>query len=167
MSSPASIGKHPVHPMLVAFPIGLWVFALVCDIARLFGGAEVWSTVALYAIGGGIVGALLAAIPGFIDYLSIDEAEMKRIATTHLLLGLGSVVIFGLNFWLRFRLEQGSKLPFLLSIVGVLVIGFGGWLGGKMVYVKGMAVEAVEELVRKEKKQEADSRQHQPIRRAG
>lgn len=167
MSSPASIGKHPVHPMLVAFPIGLWVFALVCDFVRLFGGAEVWSTVALYAIGGGIVGALLAAIPGFIDYLSIDEAEMKRIATTHLLLGLGSVVLFGLSFWLRLRLEQESKLPFFLSIVGVLVIGFGGWLGGKMVYVKGMAVEAVETLVRKEKKQEADSRQRQPIRRAG
>src|SRR2546423_1897056 len=153
MSSPASIGKHPVHPMLVAFPIGLWVFALVCDIVRLFGGAQVWSTVALYAIGGGIVGALLAAIPGFIDYLSIDEAEMKRIATTHLLLGLGSVVIFGLNFWLRFRLEEGSKIPLLLSILGVLVIGFGGWLGGEMVYVKGMAVDAVEQLAKKEKTQ--------------
>ena len=46
------------------------------------------------------------------------------------------------------------------------MIGFGGWLGGEMVYVKGMAVEAVEELA-KDKKQEADSRQHQPIRRAG
>ena len=167
MSSPASIGKHPIHPMLVAFPIGLWVFALVCDIVRLFGGAPVWSSVALYAIGGGIAGALLAAIPGFIDYLSIDEAEMKRIATTHLLLGLGSVLIFGLNLWLRFRLEEGSKIPFLLSLLGVIVIGFGGWLGGEMVYVKGMAVEAVEELAKKEKKQEAASRPPQSIRRAG
>jgi uncharacterized membrane protein len=129
--------------MLVAFPIGLWVFALVCDILRLAGGSPAWNTVALCAIGGGIVGAFLAAVPGFIDYLSIDEAEMKRIATTHLLLGLGSVVIFGFNFWLRFRLEEGSKIPLFLSIAGVLVIGFGGWLGGEMVYVKGMAVEAV------------------------
>src|SRR6266576_6450922 len=114
MSSPASIGKHPVHPMLVAFPIGLWVFALVCDIVWLFGGAQVWSTVAFYSIAGGIVGALLAAIAGFIDYLSIDEAEMRRIATTHLLLGLSSVVVFGLNLWLRFRFEDGSKIPFFL-----------------------------------------------------
>lgn len=167
MSSPASIGKHPVHPMLVVFPIGLWVFALVCDIVRLFGGAQVWSTVALYSIAGGIVGALLAAIPGFIDYLSIDEAEMKRIATTHLLLGLGPVVIFVLNLWLRFRLEQGSKVPFLLSLLGVIIIGFGGWLGGEMVYVKGMAVEAVEVLAKNEKKQKADSRTPQSIRRAG
>ena len=112
------------------------------------------------------MGALLAAIPGFIDYLSIDEAEMKRIATTHLLLGLGSVVIFGLNLWLRFRLEEGSKIPLLLSILGVFVIGFGGWLGGEMVYVKGMAVEAVEELAKKEKKQETASRPPHSIPRA-
>jgi uncharacterized membrane protein len=166
MSSPASIGKHPIHPMLVAFPIGLWVFALVSDIVRLSGGAEVWSTVALYSIAGGIVGALLAAIPGFIDYLSIDEKEMRRIATTHLLLGLGAVVIFALDFWSHLRQEPGTKIPFLLSVLGVIVIGFGGWLGGEMVYVKGMAVEAVEELAKKQKSPEAKP-QPTPLRRAG
>ena len=165
MPSPASIGKHPIHPMLVALPLGLWVFALVCDVVSLFEGGSVWGTVALYAIGGGIVGALLAAIPGFIDYLSIDEAEMKRIATTHLLLGLGSVLIFSINLWLRFRLGQGSKIPLLFSIAGVLVIGFGGWLGGEMVYVKGMAVEAVEQLAAKDMKQQV-SQQPPRIRRA-
>jgi uncharacterized membrane protein len=154
MSSPASIAKHPIHPMLVALPIGLWVFALVCDVVRLAGGAEVWSTVALYSTAGGIVGAILAAIPGFIDYLSIDEAEMKRIATYHLLLNLGSLVIFGLSFWLRLRVDAESKMPFLLSLLGVSLIGGGGWLGGKMVYVKGMAVEAVEILDKKVKKLE-------------
>jgi uncharacterized membrane protein len=64
MASPASIKKHPVHPMLVAFPIGLWVFALVCDLVRAAGGNSVWQAVALYCIGGGIVGALVAAIRG-------------------------------------------------------------------------------------------------------
>jgi hypothetical protein len=70
-----------------------------------------------------------------------------------------------LNLWLRFRLEEGSKIPFFLSLLGVIVIGFGGWLGGEMVYVKGMAVEAMEQLAKKEKK--SDSRQPQSIRRAG
>ena len=158
MSSPASIGKHPIHPMLVAFPIGLWVFALVCDVVRRFGGAEVWNSVALYCIAGGIVGALLAAVPGFIDFLSIDEPQMKRIATTHLLLGLGAVAIFALNLGLRFRVDEGSKIPLVLSTLGVLVIGFGGWLGGEMVYVKGMAVAAVEQLAKKDQKQEASAR---------
>ena len=80
MSSPASIRKHPVHPMLVVFPIGLWVFALVCDVVHAMGGDASWQTVATFCIGGGIVGAVLAAVPGLIDYFSIDEAEMKLIA---------------------------------------------------------------------------------------
>jgi uncharacterized membrane protein len=135
--------------MLVAFPLGLWVFAFVCDIAHAVGGNPVWGTVALYSVGGGIAGALVAAIPGLIDYLSIDEPEMKQIATWHLVVNLGAVVIFAINLWLRLRLPDGNKVPLLLSLCGVGVVGFGGWLGGEMVYVKGMAVAAVEKLAKK------------------
>ena len=115
MSSPASVKNHPLHPMLVALPIGLWTFAFVCDVATFMGRGDPWSTVGTYAIAGGIIGALLAAVPGFIDYLSIDEKEMKNIATTHLLLGLGAVVIFAIDFWMRQRLPQTSLVPLSLS----------------------------------------------------
>jgi uncharacterized membrane protein len=152
MASPASIKKHPVHPMLVAFPIGLCVFALVCDLVRAAGGNTVWQTVAIYCIAAGIVGALVAAVPGLIDYFSIDEAAMKRIASLHLAINLGAVVIFAINLWLRLRLPAESYLPLGMSIAGVLVMGVGGWLGGEMVYVKGMAVEAVEKLAKKVEK---------------
>jgi uncharacterized membrane protein len=47
MASPASVKKHPVHPMIVAVPMGLWVFALVCDIVATSGGTGPWSSVAL------------------------------------------------------------------------------------------------------------------------
>jgi uncharacterized membrane protein len=152
MASPASIKKHPIHPMLVALPIGLWVFALICDVMRAAGGNSAWQTVATYCIAAGIVGALVAAVPGLIDYFSIDEAEMKRIANLHLVVNLGAVVIFALNLWLRLRMSPESYLPLALSVVGVLAIGVGGWLGGEMVYVKGMAVEAVEKLAKKVEK---------------
>jgi uncharacterized membrane protein len=149
MASPASIKKHPIHPMLVALPIGLWIFALVCDVVRAAGGSANWGTVAMYCVAAGIVGALIAAVPGLIDYFSIDEAEMKRIGTLHLAINLGAVVIFAINLWLRFRLPAASSVPLALSIIGVLAIGLGGWLGGEMVYIKGMAVEAVEKLAKK------------------
>ncbi|PYX76959.1 MAG: hypothetical protein DMG78_00250 [Acidobacteria bacterium] len=149
MASPASIKKHPMHPILVALPIGLWIFALVCDLVRAAGGAANWGTVATYCVAAGIVGALIAAVPGLIDYLSIDEAEMKRIGTLHLAVNLGAVVLFVINLWLRFRQPAESNVPLALSIIGVLAIGIGGWLGGEMVYVKGMAVEAVEKLAKK------------------
>src|SRR5689334_10140964 len=97
MSSPASIKKHPIHPMLVGLPIGLWAFALVCDFVHAIGGGQGWSVTALYCLGGGIVGALLAAVPGFIDYLSIDEPPMKGIATLHLSVNLVAVVVFAAN----------------------------------------------------------------------
>ncbi len=113
MSSPASIKKHPVHPMLVGFPIGLWVFALVCDVVHAASGNAVWQTVATYCVAGGIVGAILAAVPGLIDYSSIDEVEMKRIANLHLAVNLAAVVLFAINLWLRFRLPADSyrRLP--------------------------------------------------------
>jgi uncharacterized membrane protein len=152
MASPASLKKHPIHPMLVGLPIGLWVFALVCDVMHAATGNTVWQTVAIYCFGGGIVGAVVAALPGLIDYFSIDEAAMKRIANFHLVLNLGAVVIFAMNLWLRFRLPAESYVPLGMSLVGVLAIGIGGWLGGEMVYVEGMAVEAVEKLAKKVEK---------------
>jgi uncharacterized membrane protein len=152
MSSPASIKKHPLHPMLVGLPIGLWVFALVCDLMHALSGNAVWQSVSTYCIAGGIVGAILAAVPGLIDYFSIHEAEMRRIANLHLAVNLGAVLLFGINLWTRFRLPTDSFLPVALSIAGVLAIGIGGWLGGEMVYVKGMAVEAVDELAKKAEK---------------
>jgi uncharacterized membrane protein len=149
MSSPASIKKHPIHPMLVGFPIGLWVFVLVCDAVHATGGSAAWQTVGTFCVAGGIVGALLAAVPGVIDYFSIDEAEMKRIANLHLAVNLGAVLVFAINLWLRLRLPAESNVPFALSLFGVLAMAIGGWLGGEMVYVKGMAVEAVEKLAKK------------------
>jgi uncharacterized membrane protein len=152
MASPASIKKHPLHPMLVAFPIGLWLFALVCDVVHEAGGYTVWQTVATYCIAAGIVGALVAAVPGLIDYFSIDEAVMKKIAKLHLAVNLGAVAIFTINLWVRFRVPAESYLPVGMSVVGVLAIGVGGWLGGEMVYIKGMGVEAVEKLAKKVEK---------------
>jgi uncharacterized membrane protein len=104
-------------------------------------------------LAGGIVGAIVAAVPGLIDYFSIDEAAMRRIANFHLIFNSAALVVFGMNLWTRFALPAGSPTPLILSIVGVVGIGIGGWLGGEMVYVKGMAVEAVEKLAKKVEEQ--------------
>jgi hypothetical protein len=70
MRTPASIFTHPIHPMLIVFPIGLWIFSLACDLIRLAGASgDAWSIVALFSMVGGFIGALCAAVPGFIDLL--------------------------------------------------------------------------------------------------
>ncbi len=78
----------------------------------------------------------------------VDICPRKRTANVHLVVNLILIVIFAANLWCRFRV-LGSNLPLVLSVMGVVAIGLGGWMGGEMVYVKGMAVEAVEEIEKK------------------
>lgn len=140
MHTPANIAKHPIHPMLVAVPIGLWLFSLVCDLVfRFADGNENWDTVALYTLLGGIVGALLAAVPGFIDMLSLPT-HLKRIAIMHMSINLTVVALYVVNAWLRLR-GTGENGPLALSVIAVAMLVVSGWLGGKMVYVHGVAVD--------------------------
>ncbi len=74
MRTPASIAGHPLHAMLIVFPVGLLIFSLICDLCSL-GSANpaTWATVALYTMVGGFIGALVAAVPGLIDLLSLTD----------------------------------------------------------------------------------------------
>ena len=140
MKTPANIARHPIHPMLVAIPIGRWVMSLVCDLVRAGGSAnDNWSVVALYTMVGGIAGALVAAIPGFIDMLSL-QGGLKRIALTHMGINLTVVALYAVNVWMRTR-GADSATPLLLSVLAIALLLVSGWLGGKMVYVHGVAVE--------------------------
>ena len=81
MASPASIGGHPVHPMIIPFPIALWVFSLVADLIYLWRGNPVWKDwIAFYSLLAGIIGAVAAAVPGLIDWLSITDKAVVKIA---------------------------------------------------------------------------------------
>src|SRR5262252_8322778 len=121
MSTPASIARHPIHPMLVVFPMGLFVAALVFDILAQATGNPVWRTVAFYDIAAGVVGGLLAAVPGFVDYFSLEGR--RRTATWHMILNLVVVGLFVVNWLLRTSLgarwiPPGSNIPLIFTAVG-------------------------------------------------
>lgn len=108
--------------MIVGIPIGLWVFSLVSDIIYAAGwGGLVWNDVAYYTMVGGVIGALIAAVPGFIDYLSI-------------------VVLYVINIIIRTNGQPNMALPIILSVVAIGALLYSGWLGGDMVYEHGMGV---------------------------
>jgi uncharacterized membrane protein len=139
MASKASIAGHPIHPMLVGIPIGLFVFALVADLAsRVDGTSDAWPIVALYCIGGGIVGALLAAPFGLIDLLSIEDERAKKVGISHMVINLCVVALFIINFILRLQ-GAGDTTPFVLTLIGIGLLLVSGWLGGHMVFVLGVA----------------------------
>ena len=142
MKDRVRVGNHPVHPMLIPLPIGLWIFSLVSDVIYLASDNPAWATASWYTMAGGIVGAIAAAVPGFLDYLAMKPSAVKDIAYRHMLLNVAALVLFIINFLVR----DGSvgAGTFILSIIGVLGIIVSGWLGGHMVYVHGMAVDETE-----------------------
>ena len=138
MRTPANVARHPIHPILVPIPIGLWIFSLVCDVVYVSDpGDEIWAVVAYYAMVGGIIGALLAAVPGFIDMLSLPRGP-RQTALLHMSINLVIVALYAVNIWLRAG-EPPNWIEVWLSVVAVGLLVISGWLGGKIVH--GIAVD--------------------------
>src|SRR6202165_1634495 len=130
-----------------AFPIGLLVFSLFCNLIYMLGSRQpMWCTLALCTMGGGIIGAALAALPGFVEFLSIHDALTKSLAWKHMFANVTGLVVFVVAFWVQYQNGSPNPSAVLLSPFGVLSIAIGGWLGSEMVYVNGMAVERVDKL---------------------
>jgi uncharacterized membrane protein len=146
MRTPASIAGHPVHPMLVPIAIGGFLLSFVFDIVCMAtGAADPWATVAFYTMVGGIVGALAAAIFGFIDMLSLPHGYTKRVALTHMGINLAVVVLYLVNAGMRYSNHDVAGTPFVLSLIAIAMLVVSGWLGGKMVYEAGVGVSGGQE----------------------
>ena len=125
MSTPASISKHPIHPMLVVLPMGLWVFSSIADLIAAAGWTNPWNDLALYTMGGGVVSA---AAPGLIDFFYIRDAKSRASGLYYLIVNLSATPIFAFKVYLRAtRRPRGVALT--LSIAGLTLIGIGGSLG--------------------------------------
>jgi len=141
MQGKATFLGHPIHPLLVPFPIAFFVGALISDIISHWGDPIFWPRMSVVLIGLGIVGALLAAVFGFIDYLTAPLSEgAKKTATTHLTLNLIVVVIFVIAFFVRFG-DATSTIGYVLTVLGVLVLFVSGYLGGKLVFEGGVGMK--------------------------
>jgi len=143
MRTPARIGSHPIHPMLIPFPIGLLIFSLVCDLISLVSDDPgTWATVALYSMVGGFIGALVAAVPGVIDLLSLADRKIKKIAVTHMAINLVAVTLYAVNIGLRVTGGGNHGIPLFLSAIAVVLLGISGWLGGEMVYAHAVGLDS-------------------------
>lgn len=145
MRTRAGIAGHPFHPMIVVFPIGLWVFSFISDLILLGSQNAVWASVAYYTMAGGIVGALAAAVPGAIDLFSITSGKSRRIGVWHMLINVTALVLFAINFWQRTDSQTPSSGLISLSGISVALLAISGWLGGEMVFRHGVAVENARE----------------------
>ena len=137
--------RHPIHPMLVHFPIGFLVLSFLLDLVSLvFPEVPGLLRGSFYAMLLGIIVALLAAVPGIVDYSDIRRDHPgKATASRHMTLNLMVVVIYAINLWIRASVLNDRKislLPLLLSVIGIGLLSVSGYLGGHLVYDEGIAV---------------------------
>ena len=136
--------RHPLHPFLVHFPIGLFTLSLILDLISLWYPLDGLFRGAFYAIVLGVICSLTAAIPGFADFLDIrKDHPAKSKARLHMILNLIMVVIFAVDAWVRGQdlfFLRTPILPLALSILGVILLSISGYIGGAMIYDDGIAV---------------------------
>ena len=143
MESRAKLLGHPIHPMLIVFPLGLLGMAVIFDIIRLIFGTTELALASYYMIAAGIITGLLAALFGLVDWLAIPHGtRAKSIGAWH---GIGNVVIvvlFAGSWWLRRGApDDPSALAFVLGLIGLGLALLTGWLGGELVDRLGIGVD--------------------------
>ena len=140
--STATIGGHPIHPMLVPFPIATLVGAFVTDLLFLYFGAPGFANASKWLLAFGIATGLLAAVFGFIDFMGSDRIRQLGIALQHMIANVSAVVVAIINLAIRLGDETANveSLGVYLSGVTVLILLFSGWRGGDLVYIHRVGV---------------------------
>ena len=134
--STAQTGGHPIHPMLIPFPIAFFVGTLVTDIVLAATGDPFWARMSFYLICAGLVMAALAALAGLTDFLGDRLLRQHSTAWHHMLGNVGVVVVEIVSLIVRRGPHNPDVLPWglILSIVVTLLLLYTGWLGGKLVF---------------------------------
>lgn len=144
MESRLKLLGHPIHPMLIVFPLGLLATAVIFDILYVATGNTDFATFSYYAMIAGVVGGLVAAVFGLLDWTKIPkDTRARRIGAIH---GGGNVVVTGL-FFLSLLSRWGDPdylpdtVPLILGLLGAVLALFTAWLGGELVYRLRVAVD--------------------------
>lgn len=135
-TSTAKILGHPLHPMLVPFPIAFFTAALLADVAFLLGAGAFWAEASFWLLAAGLVGAALAAVTGLTDFLGDRRVRALADARQHMAGNVILVVIEAVNICFRLDDPVGA-LPspgLFLSAAAVLLMAFTGWKGGELVF---------------------------------
>ncbi|WP_405431271.1 DUF2231 domain-containing protein [Micromonospora sp. NBC_00617] len=135
---------HPLHPALVAVPIGAWVASFAFDLASRFGsGPQGLTDGARWLIGLGVIGALAAALAGFLDLFAIPTGtRVFRTALAHMAINLAVTGAYAVNFALRGAGPPGPVAagPLALSAISLAGLAVAGYLGGELAYRYGVRV---------------------------
>lgn len=143
MKSRAVIGKHPIHPMIIPFPIAFLTGSIVFDaLGRILSSEPLYQTAGHCMIAGVVMG-FLAAIPGLVDFTSVipENTRAKDKATYHLIVNTVALVSFLVSFLARPSFAERDVISVLPAYLGFLFLTVGGWLGGSLVYEEKVGMD--------------------------
>jgi uncharacterized membrane protein len=139
VESKAKIMGHPIHPILIPFPLGLLTTSVVFDIVYLLTGNGKWSEISFWMIAAGVIGGLAAAVIGLIDWLAIPSGtRAKAVGMWHGATNVVMVTLFIVSWLLR--ADAPGIVAIVLSFVAVGLASLGGFLGGELVVQLGVGV---------------------------
>jgi uncharacterized membrane protein len=134
MKSTARIGTHPIHPILIAFPLSLYILSFAADVWA--GLTDKYHYIGYYLAIGAVVSAAVAAVPGVIDLLTAIPAGTRARSTgwKHAMLNIGVLALFVVSILTRGHPSAMTYVSYATAGIGVVLLGVSGWLGGKLVY---------------------------------
>jgi nitrite reductase/ring-hydroxylating ferredoxin subunit/uncharacterized membrane protein len=166
MRSKASYKGHPIHPALIPFPFAFLYGSFFFDVAGRLFERPLWWTTGAYLGCIGIIAALVAAVPGFVDYFGTvpPNSSGKRRATKHMLVNLAAVALFIAAWLARGDAEMAPGIPVLsLEGIGVALLTAGGWMGGVLVNRNQIGVDHRYARAGQWKEAKVESASDQPI----
>lgn len=138
-----AVAGHPVHPMLITFPVAFLSFVLLTDIMFLWTQDPFWARASFWMIAAGSVMGLLAGLAGTVEVLAVRGIRLRAAAWNHF---IAAMVLLSIAFAnLAFRLPDPVSMVYpwgiYLSALGAVVLGLAGWLGGHLVFQHQVGVE--------------------------
>jgi uncharacterized membrane protein len=135
-SSRVAIAGHPVHAMLVTFPIAFLTSLVATDLAWLLTGDDFWLRLSLWLVGGGAIMGAVAGLAGTIELLLIPGVRRRGVSWSHFVAAITLISVAFTNWF--FRIVGGDEfiVPWALSLtfIGALLVSLSGWLGGNLVF---------------------------------
>ena len=140
--STANVMGHPLHPILITLPIGLFTAVFLCDLLYWSTAEAAFATAAIWLLGFGLLAAALAAVAGLVDFLNDRRIRNIGDAWQHAIGNVILVLVQLFSFYQRYRYGVSAVVPLglSLSLVAVLIMIFTGWKGGELVFRHRVAV---------------------------
>ncbi len=143
-----AVARHPLHPMLVTFPIAFLIAALPTDLAFLYWQDPFWARASFWLLAGGTAMGILAGIAGTVELLALVGIRRRAAAWNHFVAAVMMLAVAAANCGMRFEDPTRFVMPWglYLSGLGVVMVGFAGWLGGALVFHHQVGIGDAQEV---------------------